>query len=108
MRLKAIVGVNPWERTEPQAVVINCTVEFDGARAGTTDDISDTLDYRQLAKKIGELVESSQFQLIEALATAILNAIMGEARVIAATVEVDKPHAIKIADSTSVEVTARR
>src|SRR5579862_929355 len=100
LRLAAIVGVNPWERTERQAVIVNLAVEFDGEKAAKSDDILDTLDYRLMTKKVTELVEASSFQLIEALATAILDTLMSDPRVLKATVELDKPHAIKCADST--------
>lgn len=104
LRLRAIVGVNPWERTEPQAVIVNLEVEFNGQAAATSDNIEDTIDYRAISKKVIELVEKSNYQLIETLAGHILGSVMEDPRIYRARVEVDKPNAIKSADSTSVEL----
>lgn len=108
MRLRAIVGVNPWERTERQAVIVNVEIEFDGTAAAQSDQLEHTIDYRQISKNIVTLVETSEFFLIETLASRILESIMENAMVLAARVELDKPFATKCADSTSVEVSARR
>ena len=108
LRLRAIIGVNPWERNEKQSVIINAELEFDGERASQSDDLNDTIDYRLISKRIIEHVENSQYQLIEALAGNLLRLIMEEPRVIRARLEVDKPNAVRSADSTSVEVSATR
>lgn len=104
LRLRAIVGVNPWERTDPQAVIINLEVEFDGQEAEHSDNLEDTIDYRTISKKVIELVEKSQYQLIETLAGNVLRTVMEDKRIWRARVEVDKPNAVKSADSTSVEL----
>lgn len=104
MRLLAIIGVNSWERTERQAVVVNAEIEFDGSRAAVTDSLEDTLDYRTISKKIVQLVETSEFFLVEKLADQILKSVLDTPKVLRARVEVDKPFAIKCAESTSVEV----
>lgn len=104
LRLRAIIGVNPWERTEPQAVIINLEVEFNGQEAAHSDNLADTVDYRSISKKIIDLVENSQYLLIETLAGNILSAVTEDSRITRAKVEVDKPNAVKSADSTSVEL----
>jgi D-erythro-7,8-dihydroneopterin triphosphate epimerase len=108
LRLRAIIGVNPWERTEKQSVIVNAELEFDGTSASQSDDLNDTIDYRVISKNLIDHVENSQYQTIEALAGNLLKIVMSESRVTRARVEVDKPNAIISADSTSVEVSASR
>jgi D-erythro-7,8-dihydroneopterin triphosphate epimerase len=108
LRLRAIIGVNPWEKTEPQSLIINAELEFDGSRAAQSDKLEDTIDYRQISRKIIQHVESTQYELIEALAGNLLSISMEDARVQRARIEVDKPNAIRSADSTSVEVSGAR
>lgn len=108
LRLRTIIGVLDWEREHKQEVVANIELEFDGAAAGRSDRIEDTIDYRALKRKIMAHVESSQYFLLERLAGVILEVVMAEPRVQAATVEVDKPHALRFADSVSVTCSARR
>ena len=108
LRLRTIIGIFDWERKHPQDVVINATLEFDGEKAAASDRIEDTVDYKDLNKKIVSLVENSQFFLIEKMAQEILNLILDHPRVKSARVEVDKPLALRFSDSVSVEVSGRR
>ncbi len=104
LSLRAIIGVNPWERSDKQAVTVNVEMEFDGAEGALADDIALTVDYRDISRRLIEHVESSSYQLIEALAASILALVLSDGRVLRATVEVDKPHAVKSAESVSVVV----
>lgn len=108
LRLRTIIGVNPWEKTEPQAIIVNVEIEFDGSRAAVSDNLEDTIDYRQISRKIIEHVETTRYELIEALAGHLLEVAMEDTRVTRARIEVDKPNAIRSADSTSVEVSGVR
>lgn len=102
LRLRTIIGVNEWERTQAQEVVVNVEMEFDGTAAAGSDDLADTIDYKSLKRRIMERVEASSFFLLEKLASEILRIVTAEPRVIRATVEVDKPAALRFADSVSV------
>jgi D-erythro-7,8-dihydroneopterin triphosphate epimerase len=106
LTLQTIVGVNAWERHEVQEVVINVELEFDGARAGESDHIDDTVDYKKMKQKILGHAESSRCHLLESLAQGVLNIVLEDPRVIRASVEVDKPKALRFADSVSVVCSA--
>lgn len=108
LRLRAIIGCNDWEREKKQEVVVNVVMETGHETATRTDDINDALDYRDVTKRVIERVEKSEFKLLERLATEILEVVMEDARVNSATVRVDKPHALRFADSVSIELTAKR
>lgn len=102
LRLRTIIGINAWEREKQQDVVINAEIHYDGSRCQASDQISDTLDYKAVTKKIIEEVEESQFFLLDALASRVLRIIMEDPMAQKATVEIDKPHALRFADSVSV------
>jgi len=108
LKLRTIIGINEWERDAQQDVIVNISIEFDGKQAGRTDDIESTVNYKSLKKRIIELVESSEYFLLEKLVDSILKVIMEDSKVLKATVEVDKPNALRFADSVSVEGTAER
>jgi D-erythro-7,8-dihydroneopterin triphosphate epimerase len=108
LTLQTIVGVNAWERRETQEVVINVEIEFDGARTGETDSLEDTIDYKKMKQKILGHAGSSRCLLLESLAQGVLNIVLEDPRVIRACVEVDKPKALRFADSVSVVVSADR
>lgn len=108
LKLRAVIGTNDWERDRRQDVVINIRIDFDAAKASGTDRIEDTIDYKALTKRIIQEVESSNFFLLEKLAKLILNIIMENPSVQEAAVRVDKPLALRFADSVSVELTEKQ
>jgi FolB domain-containing protein len=108
LRLRTIVGVYEWERQHKQEVVVNIQVDFDGEQAAQSDRLEDTVDYKALKGRILEAVENSQFFLLERLAGRVLEIVMDEPRVQQASVEVDKPHALRFADSVSVQCQGSR
>jgi len=108
LRCRTIIGVHDWEREREQLVIVNVELEFDGTRAAESDRIADTVDYKAIKTAILDEVEKSSFLLLEKLASYILGIVMRDERVTAVTVEVDKPHALRFADSVSVSVSGRR
>ncbi|MFQ5479961.1 MAG: dihydroneopterin aldolase [Thermodesulfobacteriota bacterium] len=108
LRLRTIIGCNSWEREKKQDITINVLMDCDSDKAIISDDIQDTTDYREITKEIIESVEESEFFLIEKLAGFILDIVMKRKCVRSATVEVDKPHALRFSRSVSVEVSATR
>jgi len=107
LKLRTIIGIYDWEREHTQDVVINIKIDFDATKASQSDAIEDTLDYKALTKRVIKEVKASSFFLLEKLAKLILNIVMEESLVKEATVRVDKPFALRFADSVSVELTER-
>ena len=108
LKLRAVIGVEEWEKNVKQDIVINIKLEFDASKAAASDDLEDTIDYKALKLKIIDLVENSAFQLVEKLAGEILKLCMSDDKVQAARVEVDKPHALRFAESVSLTLYDKR
>jgi D-erythro-7,8-dihydroneopterin triphosphate epimerase len=108
LRLRTIIGVNDWERTQAQEIIVNIEMELDGAKAAASDDIADTVDYKSLKRQIMAEVENSSYFLLEKLSARILEIVRADSRVQRATVEVDKPSALRFADSVSVSCSFQR
>ena len=106
LKLRAIVGINPDERVNKQDVIVNVSINADLCKAITTDTETSTCNYRSITKKIIEHVEHSEFYLLEKLADSILQIVLQDPLVLNATVEVDKPHALRFSDSVSIELSA--
>lgn len=104
LRLKAVIGVNEWERKIKQDVIINISVEYDSEKARDTDGFSHAFDYKRLTKTVIDRVERSSFRLIEKLADLILDLVADSGPADIITVRVEKPGALRHADSVSVEV----
>jgi len=108
LSLQAIIGCNEWERLKKQDIIINITMEFDHRAATQSDNLDTTLDYRGIKKRIVSEISNSSFMLLEKLSDHVLDIIMSYDKVLKATVRIDKPHALRFADSVSVEVSAKR
>ena len=104
LRLRTIIGTHDWEREVQQDVVVNITLDYDATKAIASDDLRKTVDYKALTKQIVKEVEASRFFLLEKLAGRILDIATAHPAVLEAVVRVDKPQALRFADSVSVEL----
>jgi D-erythro-7,8-dihydroneopterin triphosphate epimerase len=104
LRVRCIIGINEDERREKQDVVINLALSVDLRHAGKSDRFEDTVDYRALKKRIVAMVEDSHFYLIEALAEAVANICLENPQVQKVQVSLDKPYALRFAQSVGVEI----
>ncbi len=108
LTLKIIIGTNDWERTIKQKVVINAEFEYNSSKAAMTDDFRYAVDYKVITKKIIKKIQNSRFFLLERLTDCVLRLIMENKAVQRATVRIDKPRALRFAESVSIELSAKR
>lgn len=108
LRLRTFIGFNPDELVKQQDVVINALIEFDAAQPSLSDDENDTLNYKVITKAIIKHVEEGRFRLVEKLNADIVRIIMDHTQVLHTQVRVEKPHALRFADSVSVSLSAKR
>jgi FolB domain-containing protein len=108
LRLRGIVGINDWEREKRQDIIVNLELHGDFRRAGESDAIDDALNYRTLAKDVITYVEGSSHFLVEKLATELARLCVVEHGAERVRVRVEKPGALRFADSVGVELERRR
>ena len=101
---RGIIGVNDWERAKPQEILINIILFGDLIKAGDTDDIDDSINYRTVAKQAQSLAENCQRLTVEALATDIANYCLEVKGVKKVKIRVEKPGAVRFAESVGVEI----
>ncbi len=106
--VRCIIGITDSERRDRQDVLINLTIYTDLHKAGKSDRIEDTVDYRALKKRVLALAESSQFFLEEALAEAVAELCLAERGVQQVEVRVEKPNALRFARTVAVEMLRTR
>jgi FolB domain-containing protein len=105
---RCVIGVDEDERKDKQDVVINLTLFTDISAAARSDRLEDAVDYRALRTDVVEMVERSQFYLLETLAEAIAGVCLKNRRVESVCVRVDKPGALRFARSVAVEIERER
>jgi FolB domain-containing protein len=101
---RGIIGINAWEREKPQEMVINIVLFADLHRAGESDDLQDSVDYRYVAKKILAHAESAHRLTVEALAADLADLCLEDPRVVRVRVHVEKPGAVRFSRSVGVEI----
>jgi FolB domain-containing protein len=106
--VRCVIGVHDEERRDKQDVLINLSLTVDLQKAGTSDRLEDSVDYRALNKQILTMVEHSQFHLVEALAQAVVDICLANPSIQEASVRVEKPGALRFARSVGVEIIRRR
>ncbi|MBN1967397.1 MAG: dihydroneopterin aldolase [Anaerolineae bacterium] len=106
--LRGIIGFNDWEREKRQDILINLTLFTDMRAAGQSDNSGDILNYRTITKAIIAYVESSEHHLVEALATAIARICVVDHDAAKVIVRVEKPGALRFAQSVGVEIERTR
>jgi FolB domain-containing protein len=104
LRLQCIIGINDWERTQKQDVIINVVLYADLKKPCRTDRLEDSVDYKEIKKEIIATVENSSFNLIERLGEEITRICLAHPIVSAARIKVDKPGALRYAKSVGVEI----
>lgn len=107
--LRTYIGFNPDELVNKQDVVINYEIQAPISKeALESDEPDDIYNYKIITKRIIAHVQDGHFKLLESLTASLLDMIMEDERVSYAKVEVDKPHALRFAESVSYEMEASR
>lgn len=107
--LRTYIGFSPGEQKNRQDVVINYEIDVEIADDNLENDDPDgIMDYKRVTKRIIALVQDGRFNLLEVLTQKILDLILEEEKVIWARVEVDKPHALRFAESVSITMEKKK
>lgn len=108
LKARGIIGVNDWEREKPQEILINIVLFGDLGPPGTTDDVQDSINYRTVAKNAQRLAETCERLTVEALAADIAEKCLQFDKVERVSVRVEKPGAVRFAESVGVEIERSR
>ncbi|MCC5881660.1 MAG: dihydroneopterin triphosphate 2'-epimerase [Halomonas sp.] len=108
LRLRTYIGIKEEEILNRQDVIINAVIRYRADQAVAFNHIEQALNYRTITKEMIVLVEENRFLLLERMTREVLDLIMGHEQVLTAQVEIDKPHALRFADSVSITLSSSR
>ena len=83
-------------------MVINIQIDYALSSGILSDTVGSELNYKTITKAVIAHVEQGQFLLLEKLTADVLAICCGHSEVRRARVTVDKPHALRFADSVAV------
>ena len=105
---ECIIGFIDWERRVRQTVVLDIELPVDCRRASLSDAVTDTLDYKQVAKRVLAFVAASEFKLVETLAHRVALLILAEFPVAWVRIALNKPGAIRNSRDVGVVIERTR
>lgn len=107
LRLRTFIGFNPEEREKRQDVVINIEISYRMRNAVLDDHVEDALNYKTVTKRVIRLVEEGRFLLLEKLVADVLAICSDHPDITHSRVTIEKPHALRFADSVSLTLEHR-
>ena len=107
LRTTALIGAMAHEREARQPLQIDLSIHADLSRAGKSDDLSQTVHYGEVCDQVIALIDRSEFVLLERLAQAIADLVLGFALVEGVDVKVTKlrPPIAATVENTAVSIT---
>jgi len=104
LKARAVIGVYERERHIRQTLVLDLEMASDMSSAAGSDRIEDALDYAAVAARVIDLVEHSEYRLLEALADAVATMVRREFGVPWLRLRLSKPGAVAEAEDVGVVV----
>lgn len=86
-------GVLPQEQVEAQPFEVDVVLAMNLQPAGVSDDLTRTIDYGEVFDDVRQIVESTSFRLIEALAEAVAHELLARYPAERVIVRIRKPKA---------------
>ena len=109
LRARGYHGVFEHERRDGQDFITDVALNLDAAPPGSTDDLTATANYAEVAATVERIVTGEPVDLIETVAHRIAAAVLDEQPVVQSVeVTVHKPQAPIPSDFADVSVTVRR
>lgn len=108
LRLRTFIGFNPEEQEKQQDIVINAEIHYPASKLCLQDSVENALNYKHITKKVIQHVEEGRFLLLEKLVSDVLEICSEHEWVQYAKVKIDKPHALRFADSVSLTLEYQR
>ena len=108
LQIEALIGIYDWERRIRQPLVFDIEMAFDNRAPATSDAIDDTLNYKDVSKRLIEYVSASSFGLVETLAERCAAIILDEFDVAQVRLKLSKPGAVRGAIAVGVIIERSR
>ena len=106
--VQEIIGIHEHEKTEKQKIKFNIVVNVNQNTVPDEKDIKSIVDYEKITNKLENLVKNKKYNFLESLAEDSFKEIFEDKRINSVKIKIEKPDAIKNADSVGVEVLKNR
>ena len=102
--IEEIIGIHKHEKIKKQKIKFNIVLDINQSILPDEKDIKSIVDYEKITNKLEKLTKIKKYNFLESLAEDSFKEIFEDKRISSATVKIEKPEAIKNAESVGVEV----
>ena len=99
-----IIGVHEHEKIKKQKIKFNIVIDVDQNVLPNEKDIKSIVDYEKITNNLKNLAKSKKYNFLESLAEDSFKEIFEDKRINSVKIKIEKPEAIKNANSVGVEV----
>ena len=102
--IEEIIGVHEHEKIKKQKIKFNIVLDVNQSFVPDEKDINSIVDYEKITNKLENLTKSKKYNFLESLAEDSFKEIFEDKRINSVKIKIEKPEAIKNAESVGVEV----
>tara|TARA_B100001996_G_scaffold197926_1_gene151545 strand:- start:208 stop:636 length:429 start_codon:yes stop_codon:yes gene_type:complete len=102
--IEEIIGVHEHEKLKKQQIKFNILLDIDQNSVPNEKDIKSIVDYEKITNKLVNLTKNKKYNFLESLAEDSFKEIFEDKRINSIKIKIEKPEAIKNAESVGVEV----
>ena len=102
--IEEIIGIHKHEKNKKQKIKFNIVLDISQSTLPDEKDIKSIVDYEKITNKLEKLTKIKKYNFLESLAEDSFQEIFEDKRINSVTVKIEKPEAIKNAESVGVEV----
>ena len=106
--IQEIIGIHEHEKIKKQKIKFNIVVNVNQNTVPDEKDIKSIVDYEKITNKLENLVKNKKYNFLESLTEDSFKEIFEDKRINSVKIKIEKPDAIKNADSVGVEVLKNR
>ena len=104
LHLFCVIGCHPEERQAKRELLLTVAFHTDIRSAAKTDNLSQTIDYGELARQLQDTAAATRFQLIESLAETLAAVCLRHPLVRAVDLHLEKPGVPNGADAACLDI----
>ena len=102
--IEEIIGIHEHEKIKKQKIKFNIVLDINQSSVPNEKDIKSIVDYEKITNKLENLTKSKKYNFLESLAEDSFKEIFEDKRINSVVIKIEKPEAIKNAESVGVEV----
>ena len=102
--IQEIIGIHEHEKIKKQNIKFNIVIDVDQNSLPNEKDIKSIVDYEKITDSLKNLTKRKRYNFLESLAEDSFKEIFEDKRINSVKIKIEKPDAIKNAESVGVEV----